>query len=538
MSAPSWVRGDGSAAEDLLRRAVSSLRGRQDALLLAADGPDRPDLVLVDRRVGLYAIEVEPHGYSAEDRAPFVRLNRKRAELRDALGDLAATGVGAAVVLGAVTGRSVSTAPGSLVLTGSDFDDPAWPDRLPARPLDEVAFRAVVEQLAPSVVFTRHGRTTTADPGSSSRTDARIQLDGAQAAAALAPVDDIAVVTGPPGSGKTLLLAARARHLAAHHPDWHVAVVMYNRALVPYVASLVGLPSVTVATAGRFAHSLGLRINFEGGEPAAEELARARSQGIPRTVDALLVDEAQDFDPAWLELLLDTVRPGRGGALIVGDAAQSLYREFDLNEVLCERNVVRHTLMRPYRSTRPILRVAGALTPTASLHGLEWAMDGEPVDLVWASSWDEQAACVAAEVHAMITDGLREPHDIAILVTKRAGTLRRLQNALNTRQVPYELVDRANADTFDPSAPTVKLLTVHSGKGHEFPVVVLFGLEALPVSVDDRTRQQERVGFVGATRAKDQLLITYTRANAHLERLIELGDDVRRWIWPDDYEES
>jgi superfamily I DNA/RNA helicase len=469
---------------------------------------------------------------------PFVRLNRKRAELRDTLGDLAAAGVGAVVVLGSAKGHPVSTATGSSVLAGSELDDPAWPDCLPARPLDEMTFRAVVERLAPSVVFTRHGRTTTADPGAVARTDARIQLDAAQAVAALAPVDDVAVITGPPGSGKTLLLAARARHLAMTHPEWHVAVVMYNRALVPYVAGLVGMPSVTVTTAGRFAHSLGLQIKFEGGESAADELARARSRGVPRAVDALLVDEAQDFDPAWLQLLLDTVHPGRGGAVIVGNPAQSLYRESDLDEALRERDVVRQTLMRPYRSTRSILRVAGTLTPAASLCGIEWAMEGEPVDLIWASSWDEQAACVAAEVHGMIDDGLREPGDIAVLVTKRAGTLRRLQDALDARQVPYEVVDRANAVVFDPSTPTVKLLTVHSGKGHEFPVVVLFGLEALPAVVDDRTRQQGRVGFVGVTRAKDQLLITYTRANAHLERLIALGDDVNRWTWPDDYEES
>ena len=136
----------------------------------------------------------------------------------------------------------------------------------------------------------------------------------------------------------------------------------------------------------------------------------------------------------------------------------------------------------------------------------------------------------------MVADGHRKPGDIAVLVTQRRGTLGRLRAALDAEAIPYEVIDHTNVAQFDPAAPTVKLLTVHSGKGHEFPVVVLLGLEALPVGGDAEARQRERVGFVGTTRAKDQLLISYTRQNPYLERLIALGDDIRRWTWPDDYE--
>ena len=529
---------DASPAESLLRRAVASLSGRPDALLISADGPDRPDLILIDRWAGMYAIEVEPHGVTIEDRTPFVRLNRKRAELRETLGALASPGVGAAVVLGAAEGRLLCTATtaNNTVLATEDLDDPAWPDLLPARPIDQPMFQAIVDRLVPAVVFTRHGRAGAADPGATDREGVRIQLDAAQAATALGPVEDVAVITGPPGSGKTLLLAARARHLAQTHPGWNIAVVMYNRALVPYVAGLVGEPSVTVTTVGKFAHQLGFRIDFEGGGAASRELTKARARGIPRVLDAVLVDEVQDMDPAWLHFLLDVVRPGRGGVVVAGDPAQSLYRESDLNDVLRGRSVIHHTLVRPYRSTKPILKVASALSPSSPVVGIEWSPDGEPVDLIWASSWSEQAACVAWEIGTMVADGHRKPGDIAVLVAQRRGTLGRLRAALDAEALPYEVIDHTNVAQFDPAAPTVKLLTVHSGKGHEFPVVVLLGLEALPTGEDAEARQRQRVGFVGTTRAKDQLLISYTRQNAYLERLIALGDDIRRWTWPDDYE--
>lgn len=337
-----------SLVESLLHRATTALRTRPDALLISADGPDRPDLILVDRRAGIYAIEFEPHGATVDDRAPFVRLNRKRSGLREALGELADAGVGAAVVLGAVQGRLLdsATAATNTALAVADLDDPVWPDLLPARPLDDVAFRGIVDRLAPAVVFTR---------------------------------------------------------------------------------------------------------------------------GIPRTVDAVLVDEVQDMDPAWLHFLLDVVRPGRGGAVLAGDPAQSLYRESDLNDVLRGRSVVHHTLVRPYRSTKPILTVASVLSPSSPVVGIEWSPDGEPVDLIWASSWSEQAACIAWEIGTMVGDGYRKAGDIAVLVTQRRGTLGRLHAALDAEDVPYEVIDRANVALFDPAAPTVKLLTVHSGKGHEFP---------------------------------------------------------------------
>jgi superfamily I DNA/RNA helicase len=291
-----------------------------------------------------------------------------------------------------------------------------------------------------------------------------------------------------------------------------------------------------VTTVGKFAHQLGFRIDFEGGGAASRELTKARARGIPRVLDAVLVDEVQDMDPAWLHFLLDVVRPGRGGVVVAGDPAQSLYRESDLNDVLRGRSVIHHTLVRPYRSTKPILKVASALSPSSPVVGIEWSPDGEPVDLIWASSWSEQAACVAWEIGTMVADGHRKPGDIAVLVAQRRGTLGRLRAALDAEALPYEVIDHTNVAQFDPAAPTVKLLTVHSGKGHEFPVVVLLGLEALPTGEDAEARQRQRVGFVGTTRAKDQLLISYTRQNAYLERLIALGDDIRRWTWPDDYE--
>ena len=134
-------------------------------------------------------------------------------------------------------------------------------------------------------------------------------------------------------------------------------------------------------------------------------------------------------------------------------------------------------------------------------------------------------------------DELR-PCDIGILVTQYKGAYGRLQRELEKSGVPYSMMKSWEKNLFDLFTNTVKLITVHSAKGDEFKAVVLFGLEAIPDPdpSDPESVQRARVAFVGATRAKDYLLITYTRDNKFLTRLSEDPDDVRRYAWPDDYE--
>ena len=477
--------------DPVLTQAASAISGRPGTVLVVADGPDRPDLVLIDRQAGLYAIDLDPDGTAPDDRRPWVALNRKRAELRETLSGLGEPAIGAAVVLGTVRERLISSSTLSanrIMLSRQDITDPDWPDHLPRRAIADADYSAIVDRLVPSVVFSRHARTGATDPGTTDRAATRLQLDAAQAAAALAPISDVAVVTGPPGSGKTLLLAARARELHRVHPDWQVTILVFIRALVPYVTRLVNDPAVTVTTMGKFAHQLGFRISLRDSEEAAQDLRKAQQRGIPRINDALLVDELQDFDPAWLQFALATVRLGKGGALLVGDQAQGLYRDGDPSATLSGHDIVRYELTRPYRSTKQVLSAAVAVTRQRVV-GIDGAPDGEPVDLIWADSKDAQLDCVTWEISTMLATGQRQPNDIAILLTQWRG-VSKLRTALINASIPFEVFDKNNALEFDPTTPTVKVITVHSGKGYEFPVVFLVGVHG-----DNFDRRRGRVEF-------------------------------------------
>ena len=75
----------------------------------------------------------------------------------------------------------------------------------------------------------------------------------------------------------------------------------------------------------------------------------------------------------------------------------------------------------------------------------------------------------------------------------------------------------ADIDNYDPDASAVVLMTVHSAKGLEFPVVFLPGLEEgiFPSSQssqsDEETEEERRLAYVAVTRAKDRLFCTHAR---------------------------
>ncbi|WP_198164004.1 3'-5' exonuclease [Nocardia violaceofusca] len=498
-----------------------------------------PDLVLLDPARGLLAVDVH-HSVAGDARAEFVELNRRIEAFRaDTQAD---EDVPIVRVLAVATGLSVPTrtVAGRVLVPTAQFNEWRWLSLIAEQNVDPQAFDQVRAVLFPSIVFTVDLRRGISDDSAGDRAALRVVLDRQQAYVAERDIADMLVLTGPPGSGKTLVLAARARWLAAEHPEWRIQMLCYNKTLAPYLRRLVAdVPNVRVNRVWEIAHEFGIRFSYADDTVLSAGLAAAVRAGLAQPFDAVLIDEVQDFHPAWIELAHALLRPGRGGMLLAGDYAQALYNPGDPHSspLLQAEHL---ELQRPYRSTRQILSAVQGLDPSFAVVGLDHAPSGPPVDLVWAASWDEQAQCVAYEVNAMLVAGGLQPRDIGILVTQYRGAYGRLKRALEEYEIPYSAMDPKDKGEFDLFCDTVKLLTVHSAKGYEFKAVVLFGLETLPDpdSTDPETLRRARVTFVGATRAMDNLVITYTRDNKFLTRLSSDEQDVARYCWPDDYEEA
>ena len=273
----------GQAPDILAMRALTSglaSRVAAGAALVPADSTDRPDLVLVDPKHGVVAVEIADSS-DPLDREPYRRLNRKVKEMVRAT----------PCTRGGSDPQSCpvereSRAPPRRTRLGRLRDQGHWSwrstrrnvarcagrGRRSCRGADSKGSRCREERVedrfrrrrhwrclvARAFVFEARPRKGAEDEGKAQRAALRFQLDAQQAGIAMRPIQDVLVLTGPPGSGKTLVLAARARWLSEQHPNWHIQLLCFNHALVLYLQSLVaGRANVHVSTYHSWAKETG-----------------------------------------------------------------------------------------------------------------------------------------------------------------------------------------------------------------------------------------------------------------------------------------
>lgn len=88
----------------------------------------------------------------------------------------------------------------------------------------------------------------------------------------------------------------------------------------------------------------------------------------------------------------------------------------------------------------------------------------------------------------------------------------------------------ADVDNYDEQADTIVMMTVHSAKGLEFPVVFMVGMEngIFPgaASLNDNKEMEEsrRLAYVGITRAKEHLFMTSAQTRRVFGRTVAYGE--------------
>ncbi len=91
-----------------------------------------------------------------------------------------------------------------------------------------------------------------------------------------------------------------------------------------------------------------------------------------------------------------------------------------------------------------------------------------------------------------------------------------------------------DADEKDENADVVKLMTIHSAKGLEFPVVFVGGLEetlfpnAMSINTREELEEERRLFYVAVTRAKKHLFLTYANARYRFGSLTQ--NDASRFL--------
>ena len=416
-------------------------------------------------------------------------------------------------------------------------------DEIPDESVDKALMTEFVDEFRPVMSFQAVLHKVNPDDGRVEREQVRFSLDQHQERIAKQPPGDVTVLTGPAGSGKSLVLVARARLLAREHPDWNIQIVCFNRGLVPYLSSHVNtLPNVKVGTFSSWAWENGYRLNLNNCVSSWIGFEKAQRSGIYQKIDVLLIDEYQDFCSAWIALLLKSLIPGRGGAVLAGDDQQRLYRDADLEEALQEWDVGHHVLQVPYRSTRQILEIVSILDPEQAIPGVEEAIEGPPVEIVWTEApLQDKANAIAHLCSQLISNGVLKG-EIGVLATTKymIGTITAILNDSGIK------AEAKYANKIEPDdamwSNSIKVMTVHSAKGLEFQAVFLVGIDELK-SPDQAKDAEERAGFVrrarlnlvGPTRAKDSLFVIAAKENSYIKRVKDRASDLVMHHWPEDY---
>ena len=365
------------------------------------------------------------------------------------------------------------------------------------------------------------------------------------------------IVYGVAGSGKTVILIARAR-LVAQDPNKQVLVLCFNRALAEYFQRL--FVKATNVTCLNF-HQWGIQRNSvrftrdEDEEVFGERLLQRlqHGEGEAHKYDAVFIDEAQDFSKSWFACAkLALKEPDDGDLLIVGDGSQSLYRRrgFTWREagVNAQGRTIntRFDLDKNYRNTREIMKVAADFVSTSDEQndpesGLQIIRpnpdialrSGPAPEMLTAATVEGEFQIAVKKIIAWQKSGLK-PSDIAVLYrADTQGWVRDLASLISQQTAVYWPQDRSG-NFGDPSGVCVR--TMHSAKGLQWRAVLVMRCDMMPfmpepdADRDEQERLERGLMYVAMTRAEEMLAFTRSTLNGSFASRIQqlLDHDVAR----------
>ncbi|MDN4592529.1 3'-5' exonuclease [Polycladomyces subterraneus] len=371
------------------------------------------------------------------------------------------------------------------------------------------------------------------------------------------------LIRGVAGSGKTLILASRAKILAESHPDWHILVLCFNIALARYIDQMIqyklrenivehseksAVPPTpnNVRITVRHFHQWLKEIGISKDEQIPDVLKRLeKGEGHFPMYDAVLIDEGQDFSSEWLKLVVKLLNPETMSLLIVEDRAQTVYsrqRNFAQDIGLSFRGRSR-VLKKNYRNTAPIIQLAWDFYQTYGLdyHDQEDEVEvippessqrpGDPPIIHKASSLLEEMAWVAKQIERLHDDKRVPYEEIAVLYrynfSRSYPIVRLLLQHLKQRDIPYYWISESR-DTkmnFNKDEAAVKICTIHSSKGLDFKAGFVVGIDSMPFHNQEIGPAQEAsLLYIGLTRARDYLFVSYSGDSAftpYFDRLLQ-----------------
>lgn len=329
------------------------------------------------------------------------------------------------------------------------------------------------------------------------------------------PAEGHYLITGPPGSGKTVMALYRAQRLNKGGINQRLVFAVYNRALNQYVSSAAMSLKIEGLTKTWHSWFWSLHWKIARKEPAKspdnpyiplwssvrKELSEERC--AKHRLQHIIVDEAQDLHTQFFPLLTRVAE----GFTIFADMNQQLkpnehsvlddIRDF-MPDGFAERKLVRN-----YRNTKEIAAIAARFY-VGHETGIPEAPTRSGQPPVASSYRDVNEAVAMISRYAR----LNADQTIAVVVkrdSERKNYLRELSELFPGRVQTYGSYDKTT--TLDFSRNSIMVLCLHSVKGLEFDAVFL-NIHYPSGTLSDLEKMEM---YVATSRARTYLAFLYER---------------------------
>jgi hypothetical protein len=364
------------------------------------------------------------------------------------------------------------------------------------------------------------------------------------------------IIHGVAGSGKTMILGFRAMQLAREMSK-PVLVLCYNKTLAARLEQLIGERGLGEKVQVYNFHKWCRKMLVAYHEPLPPGSGKAFIEALPPAViagvdggripraqyGAVLVDEGHDFEPDWYKLIVQMIDPDTNSLLVLYDDAQNIYGHADRRKISWKSLGVqaqgRTTILKlNYRNTLEILSVARAFAQDLLASRSDDA-DGDGVPLVAPESAGRRGAVpelvrtetARAQMDVLIAR-LRDEHahgrpysDMAVIY-RNQWEGEKLHETLRQLGIPSRLADNAGKQTLFVVEDSVKLVTMHSSKGLEFPFVIIPGIGGLPKEGQSEA-DEARLLYVAMTRATEHLLLIHHDDSVFSKRIRDSINEVQ-----------
>jgi hypothetical protein len=307
-----------------------------------------------------------------------------------------------------------------------------------------------------------------------------------------------AAIVGGAGTGKTMLAMEKCQQLL--NAGLRVLFLCFNQNLKQWLEASLSHPNVMFATfhgiVGRALHWAKVTkpdgdFYNQSADLLNDATIRLRSENSDRFFDAIIVDEAQDFEDTWWIPLPDLLKdPESGSFYVFFDDNQRIYTQISnmplSGEPLflsdnCRNTQHIHKSLAPYMQDRYDTICKGP--------------EGRPIEVLPADTPTRARKVLQSVLHRLVNEDEISSQDIVILTTtseKRSQWKQseRLGNFVLTWQFHNEL----------PNA--IRVSSIHSYKGLESAVVILTELDMM--SRDDIHNQ---LIYVGLSRARHHVVV-------------------------------